>query len=159
MGGAGRVLLVCGMPGAGKTTLARLLVAERGAVLLSPDDWLLALDLDPLDPRLRRAVERRLWDHAVELGSRGLTVVADFGFWTRPDRRRARDRARAAGLAVELHALDVPLAERQRRVALRNAEPGAVTVTAAALAGWERWWQPPDEAERASYDAAPGGPG
>lgn len=38
-----RLLLTCGLPGAGKTSLARRLAAERGAVRLTKDDWLVAL--------------------------------------------------------------------------------------------------------------------
>ncbi|MDO9454736.1 AAA family ATPase [Nocardioides sp.] len=154
--GVGRVLLVCGMPGAGKSTLARRLAAERDGVLLCPDDWFVALGLDPHDARRRRAFERLQGAQGLDLAVRGLTVVFDFGLWTRPDRRRWRDRARSAGAAVELHALDVPLVERWRRVERRNAEPGAVVISRGQLESFERWWQPPDADELASYDAPPG---
>ncbi|WP_345460009.1 ATP-binding protein [Nocardioides marinquilinus] len=153
----GRVLLVCGLPGAGKTTLARRLEVERGGVLLCPDDWLVALGLDPLDARPRRRFERELWRHALRLAGRGLVVVVELGGWTRPDRRRLREEAHRAGVPIELHALDVPFEERWRRVERRNAEPGAVVVGRDELAGFERWWQPPDDDERAAFDPAPGG--
>ena len=37
-----RLLLTCGLPGSGKTTLARRLATERGAVRLSKDEWMAA---------------------------------------------------------------------------------------------------------------------
>ncbi len=153
------MVLTCGMPGAGKTVLARRVEAERGAVRLTPDEWMLAMGLDPHDVRRKRQLERVMWGHALRLAGRGLTVVVDYGLWTRPDRNRHRDDARAAGHRVELHSLDVPLAVRWERVERRNAEPDAVVISREELVGWERWWQPPDDAELATYDAATAGPG
>lgn len=40
-----RLILVCGLPGAGKTTLARRLADEVPAVRLSGDEWMVALGI------------------------------------------------------------------------------------------------------------------
>ena len=40
--------LVVGFAGAGKTTLARKLAAEKGAVRFTPDDWMESLFADSL---------------------------------------------------------------------------------------------------------------
>lgn len=146
------MVLLCGMPGAGKSTAARRHAADLGAVRLCPDEWLLALGLDPLDAAAHLRVERLLWEHGLALVARGIPLVVDFGSWTRLRRRRMAEQARAAGAEVVLHLLDVALAERWRRVERRNAEPGAVVVTYEQLAAPERWWEPPDAAELAGYD-------
>ncbi len=151
----GRIILVCGLPGAGKTTLARRLETERDAVRLGPDEWLVALGLDPHDARPRRRFERLQWEQALGLAQRGLTVVVEFGSWGRVERRRRREQARSAGVAIELRLLDVDLDERWCRVERRNAEPGAVVISRAQLASFQRWWQPPDAAELAAYDLPP----
>ena len=152
--------MVCGMPGAGKTVLARRLEDGRDTVRLCPDEWLLAMGLDPHDGPLRRRLERSMWRHALGLADLGLTVVADFGFWTRPERTRCRDQVRSAGHDVVLYALDVPLEERWARIERRNAAAGVVVITREQLEDYERWWQRPDEAEIAGYDAGgiTGGP-
>lgn len=149
----GRIVLVCGMPGAGKTTLARRLEQAYDGVRLCPDEWFVALGLDPHDARARKAFETLQWRQALRLAALGLAVVVEFGTWGRLERRRLREQAREAGVAIELRLLDVTLAERWRRIEARNREPGAVLITHAQLVAFERWWQPPTPEELATYDA------
>ena len=42
-------MLLCGLPASGKTTLARELAESYGGVRLNPDEWELALGVDPFD--------------------------------------------------------------------------------------------------------------
>ena len=149
-----RLFVLAGMPGAGKSTLARRLAAAHEAVHLETDAWLSAQQLDLLDAPLRRRTERLLWAHAQELLRLGTSVVLDLGAWSRVERERYRRGARALGAAVELHCLDVPLEERVRRVAARGrARTGAAEPTEAQQRAWESCWQPADAAELAGYDA------
>lgn len=41
-----RLIILCGLPGSGKTTLAKLLEGKRRAVRLCPDEWMDALQID-----------------------------------------------------------------------------------------------------------------
>ena len=72
--------------GAGKTTLAAQLAAERNAVRLTKDEWLWALGSTPWDEPTREKVEHQLWRLAQEILRLGLTVVLDFGLWARVER-------------------------------------------------------------------------
>ena len=58
---SGRVILLCGLPGSGKTTEARRLVTEGGAVRMCPDEWMHALDIDLWDQPARGRVEALQW--------------------------------------------------------------------------------------------------
>ena len=106
-----RLILTCGLPGAAKTTLARQLAADRGAVRLTKDEWLWALGSTPWDEPTRENVEHELWRLAQEILRLGLSVVLDFGLWARSERDEMRSVARDLGVGVELHYLDVPADE------------------------------------------------
>lgn len=150
-----RIILLCGLPGAGKTTLAVRLAGELRAVRLSPDEWLAGFGFDLFDGRARSRVERKLWRHALDLASLGVPVVLENGFWTRGERDGLRARARSLGLEIELRYLDVPLDELHRRLAGRNAEPGAPTITVELLEEYARLFEPPTADEFDLFDRPP----
>ena len=98
--GSGRLILVCGLPGAGKTTVATQLEAELGALRLCPDEWMAELGIDLFDGGVRATIEARQWELAQVLLGAGGTVVIEWGLWRRWERDRLRDRARELGAAV-----------------------------------------------------------
>jgi predicted kinase len=137
--------LVCGLPGAGKTTLARTLERELPALRLAPDEWMARIVGDGFDEAKRAAVEAVQWDIAARALSLGIDVVLENGFWTRADRDDFRARASAAGAATKLHYLDVPRDELLRRLALRNASlpPHTFPITEAQLDLWSSTFERP----------------
>jgi predicted kinase len=152
-----RLILTCGLPGAGKTTLAAQLAAERNAVRLTKDEWLWALGSTPWDEPTREKVEQQLWRLAQEILRLGLTVVLDLGLWARIERDEMRDAARSLGVGIELHYLDVPTEELWRRIEARNSQPpwDSYPIGRTDLDGWVRLFQAPDAAELALFDPPP----
>lgn len=150
-----RLILLCGLPGAGKTTLALRLADELPAIRLCPDEWLVSLGIDLRDEATRDKLEVIFWRHAQDLLRLGQSVILESGFWLRSDRDEKRLGARALGAAVELRYLATPLDELYRRLEARQAEGAWNTtpITRAELERWASFFQAPDAAEMALFDA------
>ena len=129
------LFLTCGLPGSGKTTLARAIEAERNALRLTPDEWMARIVGDGWDEARRAAVEAVMWDIGARVLSLGVDVVLDFGVWSRAERDAFRARAAALGAATRICFLDVARDELVRRLAARNAAlpPDTFAVTEAQL--------------------------
>jgi predicted kinase len=149
------LFLMCGLPGSGKTTLARQIERERHALRLTPDEWIERLFGTGLTPPTldwcRDPVEAVQWGVAERALLLGVNVILDFGFWSRVERDEFRARAAAAGAGTEVHFLDVPRSVLSARLAARNADlpPYTFRVTDAQLDLWWGLFEPPtpDELE------------
>jgi predicted kinase len=146
--------LLCGLPASGKTTLAHELADAYDAVRLNPDEWELALGVDPFDEGFQVKLEAAFWDLTQRLLVLGTSVVLEWGFWTRPERDEKREAARALGVAVELRFLDAPYEELVRRVANRRSA-GGIAITESHMERYRAIFQPPTEEELSLYDPAP----
>jgi predicted kinase len=145
------LILICGLPGAGKTTLAKRLEVERRALRLTPDEWIAALGIDAFDEPRRAAVEALQWELAQRALTLGVDVVLDWGFWSRAERDDYRERAKQLGVRFEVRFLDVARAELWDRLSARNADPPPATfrIDLAQLDDYLRVFQPPTKDELA----------
>lgn len=150
-----------GLPGSGKTTRAKLLAAETGALRLTPDEWQLRLfgnDVHhPDHDRRHDEVEALMWEIAETLLARGTDVILDFGFWSRAERASFAARAKALGASCVIHFEHVDLTELERRFTLRNATAGGnhYVLPLEFLRQWAGTFEPPDEDELAGKFSPP----
>ena len=95
-----RLVLLCGLPASGKTTLAPNLRSPT-ARCGSTDEWESALDVDPFDEGFQARLEAEFWELAQRLLVLGTSVVLEWGFWARSERDEKREAARTLGVAVD----------------------------------------------------------
>jgi predicted kinase len=146
-----RLVIVCGLPGAGKTTHARQM-EEQGAIRFCADEWMDALSIDHYDEDRRHKIEALQWQRAKQLLEHGLTVIVEWGTWSRAERNDLRLQAQKLGAAVELHYLTAPFDVLFHRVQRRRREHPPITQE--RLTEWSRKFQAPDSREMALYDKA-----
>jgi predicted kinase len=149
-----RLILICGLPASGKSTLARTLAAEVPALRLNKDDWVIQLDRDPWDDEFRVLIEAQLWALTRALLSRGESVILEWGHWARAERDEKRLGARRLGVSVELHYCVAPLDELIERAERRRAsgEWTAAPMTRAHFEEWATVFEPPGADELALFD-------
>ena len=143
----GTLIVLCGLPASGKTTVARQLERERSALVLSEDVWVARMFSFEAahDDDLRERIKAVQWDIAVRVARLGVDVVLDWGLWARVERDDVRARAAAAGVPLEIRYLDVPREELLRRIAARNAAlpPDTFLVEDGQLDEWIASFEPP----------------
>jgi len=149
--------LICGLPGAGKTTRSVRIAELAGAVHLAPDEWIVALGVSLVDFEFRIRFQDILLQHAGRLLACGVGVVVEFGSWHREERERIRQVAAREGAGVELHFLDAPLEELVRRVRARGGPDAELLASQVLLQESGRFERPtPDEIARFDRYFGPG---
>ncbi|QYJ89399.1 AAA family ATPase [Shewanella halotolerans] len=88
----GKLFLFCGKMGAGKSTKARIIADENGALLLSEDEWLAAHfpnQIESFDDYIHYAslIKPFIKNHVARLINLGTNVVMDFPANTRKQRQ------------------------------------------------------------------------
>ncbi|MFG1913085.1 AAA family ATPase [Kribbella sp. NPDC048928] len=151
------MVLVVGLPGAGKTSWARRIEGELGAVRLTPDEWMEALFAASEVNGRRWVLESELlWGVAARVLELGGNVVLDYGCWSEQERDLFRSRAQALGAAAEIVVLDLPLDVLWERLEQRNAALPAATfsVTREELKEWAASFEVPTSVELERWDRA-----
>lgn len=146
------LIIVCGLPGSGKTTLAKKLEGKMLAIRFCPDEWIADLSLDLYDEAMRGKIESLQWMLAQQLLTRGLSVIIEWGTWGKTERDTLRLRARELGAKVQLYVLSASVDVLFERVQRRGMENPPIQK--ADIIRWLATFQMPTTDELALYDHA-----
>lgn len=147
-----RLIIICGLPGSGKTTLAKCLEESLHAIRLSPDEWMDALSINLYEGESRARIESLQWKLGQKLLKLDLVVIIEWGTWGKSERDALREGARKLGAAVELHYLSAPpeiLFERIQRRGMENPP-----IKREDVLRWAEIIQVPTEEEMSLFDRA-----
>jgi predicted kinase len=125
----GKVILVCGKIGSGKTTYSNMLAKQLNAVNISQDELMLGLfgaELYVNEPEQYEKyclwVEGYVKRKAGEAAKAGATVICENGFWPRSERDELRKFYLDMGVKCELHYIDTPEEQRLQNIHCRNKD-------------------------------------
>ncbi|MGB0386603.1 MAG: AAA family ATPase [Ardenticatenaceae bacterium] len=150
--------LIIGSTGAGKTTYALALAAERGAVRFAVDDWMNTLFFpdSPNELTFEWAMERvtrceaQIWKIALEVLHAGKEVVLEVSMSTKALRQKQRGIAKQSGYEHQIYYIELDRETRRERVLKRNQEKGktfSFEVTEEMFDFVEGMFEPPDSDE------------
>ena len=117
-----KLIIVCGLPGSGKTVLAKELEKKTGAIRFCPDEWMEDLLIDIYDEERRGKIEELQWKLSQRLLAQGLIVIIEWGTWGKSERDVLRLGARGIGAKVEFYYLPASIDVLFNRIKSRERE-------------------------------------
>ena len=147
--------LFCGLPGAGKTTLAKRLEQTGKGIRICTDDWQELLGIDHSNEEFHEKLQARLYELALALLRSGQDVILEDGLWQKSERSQKLADAKRSNARTEIHFFDLTFDEIWRRLEYRNDNLayGAVPITRQQLESYWEIFQRPDEHELRLFDA------
>ncbi|MEM7278753.1 MAG: ATP-binding protein [Pseudomonadota bacterium] len=147
------VHLLCGRIGSGKTSFAKRLERETGAVRFTHDEWVHRAygscppETDYADIAAR--INTEIWNAAIERAASGQDSILDYGFWTRDSRDLARERVARAGAVTQCYYVRCPVSVAQTRTLERSEAPpsDSLWIDAAAFQKLNALFEPPHDDE------------
>ena len=118
-----KVILICGKICSGKTFYAKSLIKENNAVLLSSDELISALfhpNENEYHNQVIDSVHKILKNKSVALVNAGVSVILDWGFWTKESRTAISDFYKSNGIEFEWHYIDIDNEQWQKNIDTRN---------------------------------------
>jgi predicted kinase len=145
--------IIIGFIGSGKTTFARKLEKETGAVRFTKDEWMVKIfgNIPPKDKFEEYDNKMALLaiDMALKCLKAGIDVVIDEGFWVKEHRDAICEKVKNAGAIPKLYYLEMSYETMKSRTLKRSENPpiDSFTIDEEAFNHYWKFFQPPDKDE------------
>lgn len=146
--------VICGFIGAGKTTFARKLEKETGALRITKDEWIIKIfgnkitsdkNFDIYDQKITELSK----DIAFKVLKCGGDVIIDEGFWVKSQRDDIKKKISEIGATPILYYVESPLEQMRERVVTRSKTPSedSFEISGEMFDSYVKYWEPPNEDE------------
>lgn len=146
--------VICGFIGAGKTTFARKLEKETGAIRITKDEWIIKIfgnritsdkNFEAYDKNMTELAT----DSAFKILKSGKDVILDEGFWVRSQRDDIKKKVISTGAKPILYYVECPIEKMKERVINRSKNPSADSfeIDEEMFDTYLKYWEPPTKEE------------
>ena len=146
--------IICGFIGAGKTTFARKLAKETGAVRITKDEWMIKIfgnkitsdkNFEEYDKKVTELAKHI----AFKILESGSDVIIDEGFWPKSQRDDIKKKILAMGAKPSLYYVECPVEKMRERVVSRSKIPpeDSFEISGEMFDSYVKYWEPPKEGE------------
>ncbi len=145
--------IVIGFIGSGKTTFARRLEHESGAIRFTKDEWMVRVFGNTPPKDSFEAYDSRMaalaTDMALKCLRAGIDVIIDEGFWVKEQRDGIRERVKIVGAVPKLYYIEAPFEVMKARTLKRSEHPpvDSFVIDEEAFNRYWRFFQPPGKDE------------
>lgn len=146
--------VICGFIGAGKTTFARKLEKETGAVRITKDEWMVKIfgnkiTSDKNFEKYDSNVIGLARNIAFEILKSGADVIMDEGFWAKSERDNLKKKIINVGARPILYYVEYPVEKMRERVVNRSETPpeDSFEISGEMFDSYVKYWEPPKEDE------------
>ena len=119
--------IIIGFIGSGKTTFARKLEKETGAIRFTKDEWMVRVFGNTPPKDKFEEYDNRMASLATDMAlvclKAGISVIIDEGFWVKEHRDAISEKVKNAGGIPKLYYLEVPFEIMKARTLKRSENP------------------------------------
>ncbi len=146
--------VICGFIGAGKTTFARKLEKETGAIRITKDEWIIKIfgnkiASDDNFAEYDKNVTQLATDIAFKILKAGKDVILDEGFWVKSQRDDIKKKILEVGAKPILYYVECPVEKMRERVVNRSKNPpiDSFEIRGEMFDTYLKYWEPPTAEE------------
>ena len=147
--------IICGFIGAGKTTFARKLEKETGAIRITKDEWIVKIFGNKITSDNKFAeYDKNITELAKYIAFKilesGSDVIIDEGFWAKSQRDDIKKKILAMGAKPILYYVESPMEKMRERTVTRSKAPteDSFEISGEMFDSYVEYWEPPMKDEK-----------